>query len=57
MSNNTLNNNDYKVADMTLADFGRKESERAEVEMPALMALRAKYSAQVMLSSVRPKCP
>ena len=53
MSNNTLNNNDYKVADMTLADFGRKEIELAEVEMPALMALRAKYSATQPLKDAR----
>ena len=43
MSNNTLNNNDYKVADMALADYGRKEVELAEAEMPALMALRTSY--------------
>ena len=43
MSNKTLDNNDYKVADMALADYGRKEVELAEAEMPALMALRAKY--------------
>jgi adenosylhomocysteinase len=53
MSNNTLNNNDYKVTDMTLADFGRKEIELAEVEMPALMALRAKYSATQPLKDAR----
>jgi adenosylhomocysteinase len=34
---------DYKVADMRLADWGRKEIEIAEGEMPALMALRSKY--------------
>lgn len=34
----------YKVADLSLADFGRKEIELAEKEMPGLMALRAKYS-------------
>ncbi len=33
----------YKVADISLADFGRKEIEMAEKEMPGLMALRAKY--------------
>jgi len=43
MNNQTIKNNDYKVADMTLASFGRKEIELAEAEMPALMALRAKY--------------
>jgi hypothetical protein len=31
----------FKVADLSLADFGRKEIELAEVEMPGLMALRA----------------
>ena len=34
---------DYKVADMSLADFGRREIKLAEREMPALMALRRKY--------------
>ena len=46
MSNSTIDNNDYKVADINLSDFGRKEIELAESEMPALMALRNKYSAQ-----------
>ncbi len=36
-------NLDYKVADINLAEFGRKEIELAEAEMPALMALRSKY--------------
>ena len=39
-----LNLSDYKVADINLAAFGRKEIELAESEMPALMALRSKYS-------------
>ncbi len=43
MNNHTIKNNDYKVADLNLADFGRKEIELAEAEMPALMTLRAKY--------------
>jgi adenosylhomocysteinase len=34
----------YKVKDITLADFGRKEIEIAEKEMPGLMAIRSKYS-------------
>ena len=34
---------DYKVADIGLAAWGRKEIQIAETEMPALMALRAKY--------------
>ena len=33
----------YKVADMSLAELGRKEIELAETEMPGLMALREKY--------------
>ena len=43
MNNHTIKNNDYKVADMNLAGFGRKEIELAEAEMPALMTIRAKY--------------
>ena len=35
--------NDYKVADINQADFGRREISLAEFEMPALMALRSKY--------------
>jgi adenosylhomocysteinase len=34
---------DYKVADIALADFGRKEIDIAESEMPGLMATREKY--------------
>ena len=43
----------YKVADITLADFGRKEIELAEKEMPGLMALREKYGAQKPLKGAR----
>jgi len=43
----------YKVADMSLADFGRKELELAEKEMPGLMALRAKYGPQKPLKGAR----
>lgn len=43
----------YKVADMSLADFGRKEIELAEKEMPGLMALRAKYSSEKPLKGAR----
>ena len=35
---------DYKVADISLADWGRKEIAIAEGEMPALMTIRKKYS-------------
>jgi adenosylhomocysteinase len=44
---------DYKVADMTLADWGRKEIEIAEGEMPALMALRRKYKASRPLAGAK----
>lgn len=44
---------DYKVADIGLADFGRKEIEIAEHEMPGLMATREKYAAQQPLAGVR----
>ena len=44
---------DYKVRDITLADFGRKEIEIAEHEMPGLMATRAKYGPEKPLQGVR----
>lgn len=43
----------YKVADMQLADWGRKEIELAETEMPGLMALRKKYGASKPLKGAR----
>ncbi|MFO0900343.1 MAG: adenosylhomocysteinase [Pirellulales bacterium] len=43
----------YKVADMSLAAWGRKEIELAENEMPGLMALRAKYGKQKPLKGAR----
>jgi len=44
---------DYKVADMSLADWGRKEMRIAETEMPGLMALREKYGKTKPLSGAR----
>jgi adenosylhomocysteinase len=44
---------DYKVRDITLAAFGRKEIEIAEHEMPGLMATRAKYGPERPLQGVR----
>ncbi|HED30162.1 MAG TPA: adenosylhomocysteinase [Prosthecochloris aestuarii] len=44
---------DYKVADISLADWGRKEIEIAEKEMPGLMATRAKYAGQKPLKGAR----
>jgi adenosylhomocysteinase len=46
-------NSDYKVADITLSDFGRKEIEIAEKEMPGLLAIRKKYSSQKPLKGAR----
>ncbi|GHV34879.1 adenosylhomocysteinase [Bacteroidia bacterium] len=43
----------YKVADIHLAEFGRKEIEIAEYEMPGLMALRKKYGQEKPLKGVR----
>lgn len=43
----------YKVADMNLADFGRKEIELAEAEMPGLMAIREKYKGQKPLAGAK----
>src|SRR6202000_605451 len=44
---------DYKVADLSLADWGRKEIAIAEHEMPGLMAIRNKYAAEKPLAGVR----
>jgi adenosylhomocysteinase len=44
---------DFKVADLTLADFGRKEIDLAEHEMPGLMALRARYGDAKPLAGAR----
>jgi adenosylhomocysteinase len=44
---------DYKVADINLADWGRKELDIAETEMPALMALREKYGESKPLTGAK----
>jgi adenosylhomocysteinase len=44
---------DYKVADIKLADWGRKEIQIAETEMPGLMALRAEFGAKKPLKDAR----
>src|ERR1700677_985118 len=44
---------EYKVADIGLAEFGRKEIDIAEQEMPGLMAIRNKYAAGKPLAGVR----
>jgi adenosylhomocysteinase len=45
--------NDYVIADISLAEFGRKEMELAEYEMPGLMALREKYGKEKPLKGAR----
>ena len=45
--------NEYKVADLALAEWGRKEIMIAEQEMPGLMAIRRKYAAEKPLAGVR----
>src|SRR5690349_5885061 len=49
----TKTKQDYKVADISLADFGRKEISIAEKEMPGLMSIREKYAPQKPLAGVR----
>src|SRR6266702_8593032 len=44
---------EYKVADIGLAEFGRKEIDIAEQEMPGLMSIRNKYAAGKPLAGVR----
>jgi adenosylhomocysteinase len=43
----------FKVADISLAAFGRREIELAENEMPGLMAIRTKYAAEQPLKGAR----
>jgi adenosylhomocysteinase len=49
----TLDRNDYVVADLSLADFGRKEIAIAETEMPGLMAIREEYRAAQPLKGAK----
>ena len=55
MGTTTLNQTatDFKVADLALADWGRKEISIAEFEMPGLMAIRRKYAKDRPLAGVR----
>ena len=48
-----MTNQDYKVADISLAAFGQAEIDLAEAEMPALMALRTKYKEEQPLAGAR----
>jgi len=48
-----MSTGDYKVADISLADYGRKDIELAEVEMPGLMACRSEFGAAAPLKGAR----
>ncbi len=48
-----LHNQDYAIADLSLADWGRKEIKIAETEMPGLMAIREEYAAAQPLKGAR----
>jgi len=48
-----MSTGDYKVADISLADYGRKEIELAECEMPGLMACRKEYGPSQVLAGAR----
>ena len=49
----SVNTQDFAVRDLSLADFGRKELDIAEQEMPGLMAIRQKYAKDRPLAGVR----
>ncbi|MEA2458095.1 MAG: adenosylhomocysteinase [Thermoleophilaceae bacterium] len=53
MTTTTAIETDFKVADLNLADYGRKEIELAQHEMPGLMSLREKYAADQPLAGAR----
>jgi adenosylhomocysteinase len=53
MNNNFSSDLPYKVADISLSGFGRKEIDIAEHEMPGLMAIRKKYVAEKPLRGAR----
>ncbi|MBM3857356.1 MAG: adenosylhomocysteinase, partial [Verrucomicrobia bacterium] len=48
-----MSHNDYKIADLSLAEWGRKEISIAEQEMPGLMSIRKKYAQEKPLAGVR----
>lgn len=48
-----LTKNDYKIADINLAEWGRKELDLAEIEMPGLMALRQEYKGKKPLAGAK----
>jgi len=48
-----MSQQDYKIADIALAEWGRKEINIAETEMPGLMALREEFGAEQPLKGAR----
>ncbi len=52
-ADDVASNDDYIVADISLAEFGRKEIGIAEYEMPGLMSIRKKYAAEKPLQGIR----
>src|SRR5438309_7451278 len=53
VANGKLRGNDFKVRDLSLAEWGRKEISVAEQEMPGLMSLREKHGAEKPLQGIR----
>ena len=53
VSDNQRNDKSYSIADISLSEFGRKEIEIAEHEMPGLMAIREKYSDKKPLTGMK----
>src|SRR5258706_6382321 len=53
VSGKTRTNNDFKVKDLTVAEWGSKECSVAEQEMPGLMSVREKYGVQKPFAGVR----
>ena len=53
MNTTLVENIPYKVADISLAEFGRKEIELAEAEMPGLMALQKRYTKEKPLKGAK----
>src|SRR5277367_4804945 len=53
MGTATLNETDFKVADLSLGEWGRKEISIAEQEMPGLMSIRRKYAKEKPLAGIR----
>jgi len=51
--NDVIKNGDFKVADMSLAEWGRKEIQIAETEMPGLMSVREQYRGQQPLKGAK----